>query len=41
VTLPEEQPWVPVEFGTHALVRVGPGGRCRQRDWFTGLLAEG
>jgi len=33
---------VPVEFGTHALVRVGPGGRCRRRAWFTGRgLAEG
>ena len=41
VSLPEEQPWVSVEFATHGLVLVSPGGRCRQRAWFTGLLAEG
>jgi hypothetical protein len=41
VTLPEEQPWVPVEFGPHAIVLVGPGARCHLRAWFIGgRLAE-
>src|SRR5262249_57246720 len=42
VTLPVEQPWVPVEFGTHAIVLVGPRGSCRLRAPFTSRrLAEG